>query len=72
MKTLEKVYKVELTTDEIEIITTALHGEYKFCKGLRPDNQEESKRIYNKICAVREIRNSFASLVNRSYMGEDA
>ena len=72
MKTLEKSYKVELTTDEIEIITTALHGEYKFCKESRPDTIDESKRIYNKMQAVRTIRNEFASMINRSYMGEDA
>lgn len=72
MKTLEKIYKVELTTDEIEIIETALHSEYKFCKELRPDTIDESQRIYNKMQAVRTIRNEFASMVNRSYMGEDA
>lgn len=72
MKTLETVYKIELTTDEIEIITTALHGEYKFYKEQRPDNINESKRIYDKIIAVRTIRNEFANMINRSYIGDDA
>ena len=72
MKKLETIYKVELTTDEISIITTALHDEYKFYKEQRPDTIDESKIICDKIQSVRTIRNEFARLINRSYMGDDA
>lgn len=72
MKTLENLYKIELTADEIEIITTALHDEYKFYKEKSPDTIDESKIICDKIQSVRTIRNEFARLINRSYMGYDA
>ena len=67
-------FTVELTTEEIELLTTALHGEYKFIKNLRAENANpsEAPRLYEKQKALQALRNSFAALVNRFYMGEDA
>lgn len=73
MKTVNKVFQIELTENEIELITTALHGEYKFIRAEREKaDQDSAPRLYEKMQAVKAIRNSFADLVNRRYMGEDA
>lgn len=72
MNRIETTYKVELTADEIEIITTALHGEYKFIKELKCKNQDEIIKRNDKINKVRTIRNEFGSIIDRSFMGEDA
>lgn len=72
MKTVETVYRVELTADEVELITTAMHGEYKFLRAEREKSQDNAERLYSKMKAVREIRNNFADLCGRRYMGEDA
>lgn len=72
MKTIDTVYRVELTADEVEIITTALHGEYKFIRAEREKSQENAARLYDKMRDVRTVRNNFADLCGRRYMGEDA
>lgn len=67
-------FTVELTTEEIELLTTALHGEYKFIKKLQSENTNpsEAPRLYEKRKTLQALRNSFAALINRFYMGEDA
>lgn len=72
MKVLATTFTIELTKDEIEILTMALHDEYKFCKDLQPDNIKDRKRIEEKTENTRELRNNFAGLIAKSYMGEDA
>ena len=74
MKKLDTIYKIEVTAEEVEAITTALHGEYKFIKDMRTkaETPEKSQELYNKMELVRSIRNNFADICNRRYMGEDA
>lgn len=72
MKMIEKTFTIELTEQEIEIITTALHGEYKHIKEMKCDSPEHSRKMHEKMVNIRGIRNSFASLIGRMYMGEDA
>ena len=72
MKTIDTVYKIELTAEEIELITTAMHGEYKFLRAEREKSQENAARLYDKMRDVRTIRNAFADLCGRRYAGEDA
>lgn len=72
MKTLTKTFTIELTTDEIEIITTALHGQYKHNKEMIMDNPKNPEYITKHMMEAQALRNSFANLINRSFMGEDA
>lgn len=72
MKTLERSFTIELTTDEIDIITTALHGQYKHNKEMLFDKPTSPEYITRHMTQSQELRNSFAHLIGRSYMGEDA
>ena len=72
MKKIQTVYNIELTPEEIEAIATALHGEYKTLKTTAQESIEQSRRTYEKMQIYRELRNSFADIINRRYMGEDA
>lgn len=57
MKLLETTFVVELTKDDIEVIAGALHSCYM---ANRSDVEAQA------------LRNAFAELVNRRFMGEDA
>lgn len=74
MKVTEQFYTIELTPAEIDIITTALHGEYKFIREQRhkPENADRQPQLYQKQQATQKLRNAFAELIDRRYMGEDA
>lgn len=73
MKTIEKTVKITFTLDEIELITTAMHGEYKHIKDLINNcTPEQRRRLIEKCDNVKTIRNNFAELINRHYMGDDA
>lgn len=70
----QQYFTVELTPEEIDIITTALHGEYKFIREQRhkPENADRQPQLYQKQQATQKLRNAFAELIDRRYMGEDA
>lgn len=74
MTTISTLTRVELTRDEIETITSALHEEYKRLTELA--NAEETpqhKAAYSlDASAARRLRNDFAKIIGRSYMGADA
>lgn len=73
MQTVKHSFTVELTADEIEVITTALHGEYKFIKDLRTKaEQDQQTRLHQKQETTQRLRNEFAELVGRRFMGDDA
>ena len=57
MKVTEKTFTVDLTEDDVKLIVSALHSEYK---------------NYGKSPAIRDLRNAFAGLINIHYIGEDA
>jgi hypothetical protein len=57
MKITQKVYTVELTIKEVELLVRTLETEYKY-RAKAPD--------------VRELRNAFAGILNRTYSGADA
>ena len=57
MKVTEKTFTVDLTEDDVKLIVSALHEEYK---------------NFGKSPVTRDLRNAFANLVNIHYMGEDA
>ena len=72
MTVREQIYSVELNKGEIEIIVNAIHAAYQELKCMVPENQSESRKTYERMQPLRELRNSFASLIGRSFMGEDA
>ena len=67
-----QIYSVELTNDEIELIVNVLHATYKEIKEAPQRDQEESRKAYMRMQPLRELRNAFATIINRSFMGEDA
>ena len=73
MTKINTMHTVQLTTDEVNLITTALHGQYKKCKEIISDNKTDAQPyIFEDMSLARELRNAFGNLVNRTYMGEDA
>ena len=63
MKKIDTTYTIKVTIEEVNTITEALHKAYKEAKTLL---------LSEDATELRELRNSFANLCNRSYMGEDA
>lgn len=73
MNVLYTTYTIELTRQDIEIITTALHGQYKTNRELyQGSTADKAPYIYAHMKDAQELRNTFGHLINRSYMGEDA
>lgn len=72
MKVQEKIFVTTLTEKEIEYITEALH---KIYKEMKIQNSDKDANVYvntTKTAELRILRNEFASLIGRAYMGEDA
>lgn len=72
MKLESKTFSVSLNEDEIETIVNALQACYKDMRDTPQASPEDSRKAYARMYALREIRNGFAGLINRSFMGEDA
>lgn len=73
MKKIETFYQIELTPAEIETITTALHGEYKFRRDeYKKATPDTAPRLYERMAAAQTLRNELASIIGTRYMGEDA
>lgn len=70
MKQIGKTFIVEITEKEAELLSNFLNNEFKEWKKLY--NEEHSEATYNNINLCRELRNGFAELINKHYMGEDA
>lgn len=78
MKVNETLYNVTLNPKEIDTITNALHACYKetkeqYIKLLTEEHDAHDEiTLYNRKNELKEIRDSFANLINRVYMGHDA
>lgn len=74
MKKFETVYKVELTAEEIKLLTSALHNEFSDLRELLDveDDPTEAERIRKRKSDIRSIRNFFGELIGQFYMGIDA
>ena len=57
MKVTKRVFTVELTIEEVRSLVGALESEYKYRAGG---------------IDIKELRNSFAQILNRTYSGADA
>lgn len=71
MKTISQTYTIELTKDDIHMITTALHGQYKHNREMLENDSKCLDYIKNDMTFARNLRNSFANLIGVQYMGED-
>lgn len=81
MRTLETVYKVELTNAEVETLVLALQNEFTDI-GERiaaaekevetPENARSLADMNRMKSNIRSLRNGFGSLIGRAYMGIDA
>lgn len=78
MKVNETLYNITLNPKEIETITNALHAAYTETRDAYREliteehNAHDENVLYNRKNELREIRNSFANLIGRSYMGQDS
>ena len=72
MKLESKTYSVSLNEDEIDVIVNALHACYMDMKETPQESMEDSKKTYARMQPLKELRNSFANLIDRSFMGKDA
>ena len=73
MKSKCLAYTVELTREEIDTVTTALHSEYKFLKEKYANaRQQNAAEVYERMDEARTLRNDFARLIGVTFMGEDA
>ena len=72
MKLESKSYSVSLNEDEIDVIVNALHACYMDMKETPQESKEDSQKTYVRMQPLKELRNSFANLINRSFMGKDA
>lgn len=75
MIVVEKQFNVILSDDELDFLTTALHGEYKTVRDRirkTKEGQEVSQRDMDRMNTCHNLRNEFADLIGRKYMGEDA
>lgn len=70
MKRISKTFTVEITEREAELLSNFLNNEYKEWQKMY--KEEPSEAVYNNINACRELRNGFAELINKHYMGVDA
>lgn len=79
MKTVEKVWTIELTEKEIETVARALRGEVQFIKQdietydlTTSEGTQKAVRRKHEMEETKELRNEFGRLIGRTYMGEDA
>lgn len=87
MNTTKTTYTVEITTDEIKILSDALHEQFKTTKNeidniidFMTENPDEissetirkKEDLIHKRDNLRQLRNGFANLINRFYVGADA
>lgn len=74
MKLENKEFKITLTEQEVNAITGMLHESFTVRKGEYEAYRKEKEcaAYYDLLSDVRAMRNFFAGLINRSFMGEDA
>lgn len=81
MRTLETVYKVELTNAEVKTLVLALQNEFTAIRERiaaaekeveAPENDMNIDDMHRMKSSIRSLRNGFGSLVGISYMGMDA
>ena len=70
IKTLDKTFVLEITSSDINTITDALHELYTVKR--KEYNEHGGEKLYNEWVSFRELRNEFASLIGRNFMGKDA
>ena len=75
MTVLETTFTIELNEKDVDLITTALHREYKVLSELNEQERDQDDlygKYYKDMNAARDLRNKFAGLLNKQYMGIDA
>lgn len=75
MKKINTKFQVELTTEEISILTNALNDRYMDIKEAFENNNVSTayaKQLGEEKTIVRNLRNDFADLIGRCYMGREA
>lgn len=74
MKKINTKFQVELTTEEISILTNALNDRYVDIKAMLGKNNistSYAKQLEEEKVVVKNLRNGFANLIGRCYMGRE-
>ena len=78
MKVAATLYNVELNSKEINTIVNAIQAAYLETKEEyealpnRAEVYDDVRKLNDRLSELKELRNSFAQLVNRQFMGKDA
>lgn len=75
MKKINTKFQVELTTEEISILTNALNDKYMDIKAMLENNNVSTayvKQLGEEKTIVKNLRNNFADLIGRYYVGNEA
>lgn len=75
MKKINTKFQVELTTEEISILTNALNDRYMDIKAMLENNNVSTayvKQLGEEKTIVKNLRNDFADLIGRHYVGNEA
>ena len=71
MNLVKRVFTIELSPEEISIITNALGNYYREQKELEKD-EEAPADFKETVMQIKDLRNNFGGLIGVKYMGEDA
>ena len=70
MKVKEKLFSVELTEEEVDMMVNALHEEYLLC---RADYERDGGHMAEvHMNRARSLRNDLAVLIDKAFYGQDA
>lgn len=79
MKVSETIYSIELSEKEISTLVNALQTVYNVIKSDMKervengtDDGKEMARLFNSKNEIRMMRNDFAEIIGRKFLGEDA
>lgn len=78
MKAIRQAFTLELTTEELEIITRALRGECQFikddietnCDLSTSDGTARAQRRKKDFDATKELRDNIGELIGHTFIGE--
>lgn len=71
MNLVKRVFTIELSPEEIALVTNALGNYYREQKELEKD-EEAPVDFKETVMQIKDLRNDFGGLIGVSYMGKDA
>ena len=78
MKLINKIYRIDVYNDEVELLSDLLTDAYRRTRDTLDHAAEtgtppaQVAKLEDDLRKLRKLRNEIGSLINRSYMGSDA